>query len=122
MIGSYFFAIISSFLLIKNSNLIDGKTYKITIELFFLVIIISTTSQIGDLVVSYFKRLSKIKDTGKKLPDMVDYLIELRLLFNAGCVYNLKFNYFKMKKIAILDLQDLLQNITSYCKSKQKFN
>ena len=29
---------------------------------------ISLISQIGDLVISYFKRLSKIKDTGKLLP------------------------------------------------------
>ena len=34
MIGSYFLAIISSFLLIKNSNLITGKTYDITLEFF----------------------------------------------------------------------------------------
>tara|TARA_B100000886_G_scaffold188073_1_gene129262 strand:- start:692 stop:1186 length:495 start_codon:yes stop_codon:yes gene_type:complete len=35
---------------------------------FILIILISTISQIGDIVVSYFKRLSKIKDTGKLIP------------------------------------------------------
>ena len=39
-------------------------------ELYFLIMIlfISLISQIGDLIISYFKRKAKIKDTGKILP------------------------------------------------------
>ena len=33
-----------------------------------LVILISSVSQFGDLFISYFKRLSKIKNTGKIIP------------------------------------------------------
>ena len=42
---------------------------------------ISTISQLGDIIISYFKRLSKIKDTGKIIPghggllDRVDGMI-----------------------------------------------
>ena len=32
------------------------------------MLLISTVSQLGDILVSYFKRLSKIKDTGNIIP------------------------------------------------------
>ena len=38
------------------------------LENFVLVIVISTISQIGDIIISYFKRLSKAKNTGKLIP------------------------------------------------------
>ena len=45
------------------------------------MILISTISQLGDIIISFFKRLSKIKDTGKIIPghggllDRVDGMI-----------------------------------------------
>ena len=37
-------------------------------NIFILILLISAISQIGDIIISYFKRLSKIKDTGKIIP------------------------------------------------------
>ena len=63
MIGGYLLSII--FATIFNNFYF---TIEIQIRFFIFVILISTTSQLGDIVVSYFKRLSKIKDTGKIIP------------------------------------------------------
>ena len=68
MIGSYILSVISIYLLTKNYNLIMDETYQFTKQVFFLILITSTISQMGDIIISLFKRLSKLKDTGKIIP------------------------------------------------------
>ena len=70
MIGSFLLSIITSYLFaikydhtfLQNQNLFEDFYF------IFLVFIISSVSQIGDLTISYFKRLSKIKNTGNIFP------------------------------------------------------
>ena len=66
MIGSFLFSIIFSYFFLKSPLL--GYDKNITLEIMIFIIIISAISQFGDLVISYFKRVSKIKDTGKIIP------------------------------------------------------
>ena len=46
----------------------NWANYEVSIKWFLITILISTVSQIGDLIISYFKRLSKIKNTGNIIP------------------------------------------------------
>ena len=62
-LGGYFLSLIS---LIIITSYIDYPF--LTIQFFITIILISTVSQIGDITVSYFKRKSKIKNTGKIIP------------------------------------------------------
>ena len=62
MIGGYFLSLISLFVIARFIE------YETTLIQFLLTILISTVSQLGDIIISYFKRLSKIKNTGKLIP------------------------------------------------------
>ena len=62
MIGGYFLS------LIFLSYFFNWDNNQVTIYWFIATILLSTISQIGDIIISYFKRLSKIKNTGKIIP------------------------------------------------------
>ena len=68
--GSYFFSLVCYFVFVEHLNFV--LNFSITeisfIDGVFFTIILSTIAQVGDLIISYFKRIEKIKDTGKILP------------------------------------------------------
>ena len=68
-IGSFLMALLFGLIYIKYF----GKKSRILLEtdpifVILLILFISLASQIGDLIISYFKRKAKLKDTGKILP------------------------------------------------------
>jgi len=77
MIGGYLLSIIS-ITIFANDMLVKGE---LPINWLVFVLLVSSISQLGDIIISYFKRLSKIKDTGKIIPghggllDRVDGMI-----------------------------------------------
>ena len=96
VIGSLIFSIFSILLL----GLVCKILFQIDLSFFLkfkyliFAVILSLSAQLGDLMVSYFKRLDKIKDTGKILPghggifDRIDSLMFSTIV--ANILYYLK--------------------------------
>ena len=80
VIGGYFLSIAFLNLTFSSSYFLI-KPKEMTFDIIVFILLISTVSQLGDLIVSFFKRLSKIKDTGTIIPghggllDRVDGMI-----------------------------------------------
>ena len=71
VLGSFIFSLLSVFIIQLVIEILYPLQFKYNFlapEFFFLAIVLSLVSQAGDLTISYFKRLEKIKDTGKILP------------------------------------------------------
>ena len=102
--GSFFISLISGIIYVKYL----GKKSKILLDtdpifVILLILFISTISQIGDLIISYFKRKAKLKDTGRILPGHGGFLDRI-----DGIIFVMPITYIFVLKILISKL-DLIK-------------
>ena len=92
--GLIFVEYMDHFIIDIYFNFISFEPYGINLNLFVLIFILITSfiSQLGDLVISYFKRTAKIKNTGKILPGHGGLLDRI-----DGIIFVMPFVYFFFK-------------------------
>ena len=92
--GLIFVEFMNNFIIDIDFNFISFEPIEIRLNLFLLLFIsiVSLVSQAGDLVVSYFKRIAKIKDTGKILPGHGGLLDRI-----DGIIFVIPFAYIYLK-------------------------
>ena len=86
VIGSFLLSLIFTNLFLEFSS--NVQTFEFTKEMFLFILLVSFVSQIGDLIISYFKRKSKMKDTGTIIPGHGGILDRI-----DGVIFALPFSY-----------------------------
>ena len=95
VIGGYIFSIMLLTIFLNQTYFSFEKLDNLYIT-YIMIFIISSISQLGDIFVSYFKRLSNVKDTGKLIPghggllDRADGMIFAYPIYYLMLLANLK--------------------------------
>ena len=104
VVGGFLISLLFGLIYIKYL----GKKSRILLEtdpifIILLILFISLVSQIGDLIISYFKRKAKLKDTGKILPGHGGFLDRI-----DGIIFVMPITYLSILPILISKL-DLIK-------------
>ena len=86
VMGSFLLSLIFTNLFLDFLS--NVETFEFTKEMFLFILLVSLVSQIGDIIISYFKRKSKIKDTGTIIPGHGGILDRI-----DGMIFALPFSY-----------------------------
>ena len=94
VIGSFLLSLIFTNLFLDFLS--NVEIFEFTKEMFLFILLISLVSQIGDIIISYFKRKSKIKDTGSIIPGhggILDRIDGMIFALPFAYVFFLNFNF-----------------------------
>ena len=94
VIGSFLLSLIFTNLFLDFLS--NVETFEFTKKMFLFILLVSLVSQTGDLIISYFKRKSKIKDTGTIIPGhggILDRIDGMIFALPFAYVFFLNFNF-----------------------------
>lgn len=90
MFGGFFLSIVFVNLFLNNRYTLGfGDNVEMPTNIFIIVLLTSFISQVGDLTISFFKRRSKVKNTGKIIPGHGGLLDRI-----DGMIFAFPFTYF----------------------------